>query len=253
MIFCFSATGNSTYAARRIAKNLEDRVVDIADALRKEELTYTLESGETVGFVMPTYFFGVPVILHAFLYALQFVTKEQHYTYLVLTCGGKTGAAGDMFAEVMRDNGYRLSAYYSVIMPDNYVLMYRAPEEEEIKAILCQADQEIDRICGDIRIRMTGNCDSHRGPVPGLMTKIAYPIYKRGRKTAKFYTTDACIGCGLCERLCPCEAIKLESGRPKWVEDQCVLCLACLNRCPKAAIQYGKKTIRRNRYQNPEL
>lgn len=113
--------------------------------------------------------------------------------------------------------------------------------------------QEIDRICGDIRIRMTGNCDSHRGPVPGLMTKIAYPIYKRGRKTAKFYTTDACIGCGLCERLCPCEAIKLESGRPKWVEDQCVLCLACLNRCPKAAIQYGKKTIRRNRYQNPEL
>ena len=63
---------------------------------------------------MPTYFFGIPVILHAFLYALQFVTKEQHYTYLVLTCGGKTGAAGDMFAEVMRDNGYRLSAYYSV-------------------------------------------------------------------------------------------------------------------------------------------
>ena len=36
MIFCFSATGNSTYAARRIAKNLEDRVVDIADALRKK-------------------------------------------------------------------------------------------------------------------------------------------------------------------------------------------------------------------------
>lgn len=252
MVFYFSATGNSAYAARRIAEKLGGRTVDIACALREEEMTYTLEPGETVGFVMPTYFFGIPVILHAFLYGLQFVTKERHYTYLVLTCGGKTGAAGDMFAGIMHDNDYLLSAYYSVVMPDNYILLYQAPGREETEALLRTADRELDEICEDIRVRMSGNCDRHRGAVPGLITKIAYPIYKRGRRTAKFYATDACIGCGLCERLCPCEAIKLENGRPNWVEDQCVLCLSCLNRCPQAAIQYGKSTVRRGRYQNPE-
>lgn len=252
MIFYFSATGNSEYAAKRIAKNLDDKTVNIARALRDDDMTYPLKPGETVGFVMPTYFFGIPVILHAFLYALQFVTKERHYTYLVLTCGGKTGAAGDMFAGVMRDNEYLLSAYYSVVMPDNYLLLYDVPKPEAVGPVLREADRELDAICADIRIRMGGNCDRHRGPVPGLFTKLAYPIYKRGRKTAKFYATDACVSCGLCERLCPCEAIRLENGRPRWVEDQCVLCLGCINRCPEAAIQYGKKTLRRGRYHNPE-
>ena len=252
MVFYFSATGNSAYAARRIADTLDDRTVDIARALREDDMTFTLEPGETVGFVMPTYFFGIPVILHAFLYALQFVTRERHYTYLVLTCGGKTGAAGDMFAGVMRDNSYLLSAYYSVVMPDNYILRYDAPSQEETQRLLRAADRELDEICGDIRIRMNGNCDRHRGPVPGLLTKIAYPFYKRGRKTEKFRVSDACVGCGQCEKLCPCEAIKLENGRPKWIEDQCVLCLACINRCPQKAIQYGKSTLRHGRYQNPE-
>ncbi len=253
MIFYFSATGNSAYAAKRIAKNLDDKVVDIAYALREGELTYPLEQGEAVGFVMPTYFFGIPVIMHAFLYALQFVTKERHYTYLVLTCGGKTGAAGDMFAGVMRDNDYVLSAYYSVVMPDNYILLYHPPKQDEVTALLRAADLEIDAICEDIRVRMSGNCDKHRGFIPGLLTKMAYPLYKRGRKTSKFYATDACVSCGLCEKCCPCEAIQLENGRPRWIEDQCVLCLACVNRCPRMAIQYGKATVDRGRYQNPEV
>ena len=252
MIFYFSATGNSAYVAKRIAKKLDDKVVDISCALRENKMMYPLESGETVGFVMPTYFFGIPVILHAFLYALQFVTREQHYTYLVLTCGGKTGAAGDMFAGIMRDNDYILSAYYSVVMPDNYLILYDPPKQEEVTALLRAADDEVDAICEDIRIRMSGNCDKHRGPMPGLMTKTAYSFYKRGRKTARFYATDACISCGLCEKICPCEAIQLENGRPRWVEDQCVFCLACINRCPCEAIQYGKATLHRRRYQNPE-
>ena len=253
MIFYFSGTGNSAYAAQRLAKKLGGQTVDISDALREGKTTYVLEPGETVGFVMPVYFFGIPVILHAFLYALQFVTKEQHYTYLVLTCGGKSGAAGDLFAGLMRDNAYALSAYYSVVMPDNYIVWYKAPTETKIRECLRAADQELDKICEDICIRMTGNCDRHRGPLPGIMTKVAYPIYKRGRKTAKFLATEACVGCGLCERLCSCEAIKLENRRPIWVEDQCVFCLSCINRCPQQAIQYGRHTVAHGRYQNPEV
>ena len=253
MIFVFSATGNSAYAAKRIAEKLGDRTVDIARAMRENRLTYRLEPGETVGFVMPTYFCGIPVLLHSFLYGLQFETKEQHYTYLVLTCGGSTGSAGEMFRSTMRENDYILSANYSVLMPDNYILAFRAPTSAAAEKLLEQADRELDDICADIRIRMSGNCDRHRGFAPRLKTRLFYPFYKRGRRTEKFTVSDGCTGCGQCAARCPCEAIVLENGRPKWTEDQCVLCLGCINRCPAAAIQYGKSTANRGRYRNPRI
>ena len=253
MIFTFSATGNSAWAAERLAEKLDDRTADLARAMQKGEMTYRLEPGETVGFVLPVYFWGIPVLLHAFLYGLQFETEEQHYTWLVLTCGGSTGGAGEMFRALMSENDYALSAWYSVRMPDNYVVGFDPPKPEKVTALLRQAEKELDGICEDIRIRMGGSCDRHRGFAPKLKTKVFYPFYRRGRKTAKFTVTESCIGCGRCAARCPCEAIRMEEGRPKWVEDQCVFCLGCINRCPKAAIQYGRKTLRRGRYQNPEF
>ena len=253
MIFTFSATGNSAYAAKRLAEKLDDRVVDIAKAMRDGEMRYKLMPGETVGFVMPVYFYGIPVLLNAFLYGLRFETDERHYCYLVLTCGGSSGAAGAMFRDMMRENDYALSAWYSVKMPDNCVLAFDPPKGEKVTRLLRAADGELDAICDDIRIRMTGNCDRHRGFAPKLKTRLLYRSYKRGRKTDKFYAEESCTGCGSCAAACPCEAIRMENGRPVWTEDQCALCLGCINRCPAQAIQYGKSTLRRGRYQNPEV
>lgn len=250
MIFYFSATGNSRYAADYLARHFRDRTVDIAQALREEPRSYPLQPGETVGFVLPTYFYGIPVILHAFLDELQFETEERHYTYLVLTCGAMTGSAGDQFAGMLQDRDYRISAYYSVRMPDNYLPMFNPPPPEKVDELLAAADRELDGIAADIELRMSGNCDHHRGPFPGLITKLLYPGYRRGRKTGKFRATDACISCGKCAASCPCEAIQMKDGRPVWVESQCVFCMGCINGCPTAAIQYGAATKKRRRYQN---
>ncbi len=66
-------------------------------------------------------------------------------------------------------------------------------------------------------------------------------------KPKKFYTTDECIGCDLCEKLCPLNNIKLLDKKPTW-GNNCIHCTACINRCPKEAIEYGKKTQGKNRY-----
>jgi MinD superfamily P-loop ATPase len=68
------------------------------------------------------------------------------------------------------------------------------------------------------------------------------------RSTRSFSVDDNCNSCGLCERICPIDAIELQNGRPVWVKKHCTQCLGCINRCPQRAIQHGTGTAKRGRY-----
>ena len=49
---------------------------------------------------------------------------------------------------------------------------------------------------------------------------------------------DACVGCGICERVCAMNAIsKDRKGRYKVAWRKCVLCMCCVESCPKHAIE----------------
>ena len=74
--------------------------------------------------------------------------------------------------------------------------------------------------------------------------KLPYPLFV---KADAFYSTDECIGCGLCEKLCPLKNIQIKDHRPVWGK-KCTHCMACIAKCPKKAIEYGKKSRRKNRY-----
>ena len=58
MIFYFTGTGNSLYAAQKLADDGE-KIVSIVDALRSKAFHYTLNVGEKLGFVFPVYFYTV--------------------------------------------------------------------------------------------------------------------------------------------------------------------------------------------------
>lgn len=55
MIFYFSGTGNSQAVANEIGSYQNERLVSIAQAMKLEQLTYSLESEEKVIFVFPIY------------------------------------------------------------------------------------------------------------------------------------------------------------------------------------------------------
>ena len=57
---------------------------------------------------------------------------------------------------------------------------------------------------------------------------------------------DLCIGCGLCEEICPYGAPRIEEGKCKMIEALCRGCGACAAECPRRAItmrHYGDQQM----------
>ena len=203
MIFYFSATGNSKYAAERIASATEDRLIFIRDAIRSRSYQYDVSHETRIGFVVPTYFQGLPSILTFFLDKLRLSGYTDQYVYLVLTCGETTGDAAGQMAKRLKGKGITLSAQFGVPMVDNYVPMFRIPEDMEIEETLDRAEEYIDDAARAIRALGIGDYNRCQGKAPGLRTAAAYPLYAHGRATKPFLVTDACVKCGLCQEICP--------------------------------------------------
>ena len=253
MLFYFSGTGNSKYVAERIASALEDHVISLRDAVRARRYRYDVSREERIGFVVPTYFYGLPSILNFFLDKLELTNYRGQYIYLVMTCGGSTGDAPGLAAKALKKKGLTLSAQFGIPMADNYVPMFKIADEEKINETLDKAEEYIDEAIRSIRSKGIGDYNRVRGAAAGAMTKLAYPMYQRGRSTKPFVVTDHCIGCGLCQEVCPCGAIAIAGGKPAWVKPKCVQCLACLHRCPAQAIHWKKADEDHGRYYNPRV
>lgn len=57
-----------------------------------------------------------------------------------------------------------------------------------------------------------------------------------------FVDPKACIGCGLCARMCPPQTLRIINNRPHFDLKTCIRCFCCQEHCPKGAITV-KKTL----------
>jgi ferredoxin/flavodoxin len=251
MIFYFSGTGNSEWAAKQIAKRTGDTVVSIAECTRNGQFSFELADGERIGFVFPVYFYGVPTIVSDFIWRLE-LSGNAGYTFAICTSGGDPARANSMQKKALVRRGMRLDAAFELSMPDNYIILFDLMTPPDKAALLFEAAKEsIEGIAAEVLSAKP--IPPRSGLGRWIKTAAFYPIYKNGRNTRKFYVLVDCNGCGLCEKLCPCSMIEMQSRRPVWKVDKCTQCLACLHRCPKRAIQYGRKTLSRGRYVNPNV
>lgn len=246
MIFYFTGTGNSQYVAQSLAREGE-QVISIGECLRNGRFAFDVLGFEPVGIVCPVYFGGLPMAVVQFLDKLE-LSEQPDYFYGVLTYGGFSAGAGNMLRGRVRKRGYRIDAVYSVRMPENYVMLYEIPTEEEQEKTLAEAEPVIGQIREQIsrREKVFAGTSVHGR----LLTGTLYPMYVKGRKTKDFYADDSCVGCGACAGRCPNKAIVMENGRPKWIRERCSFCMSCV-RC--GAIQYGDKLTGKARYKHPML
>ncbi len=249
MIFYFSATGNSKHLTKVIAEKSGEAFTDITECVRNKRYVFSLQKGERLGFVMPVYFYGVPSAVLDFLKNLKIDTDSSNYVFSAFTCGGTTAGAGKMLKKALAKKSISLNAQFAVAMVDNYIPMYEISNKEEAAEKLLRAKPVMDSIALSVEQKQNGDFDEIKGSQ--AMTKVLYPLYKPFRSTKRFYVTDACNSCKICEKGCVNSAIEIQNGKPVWVKKECTNCLRCIHSCPQKAIQFGKATEKRNRYLNP--
>ena len=239
MIFYFSGTGNSEWVAKQLSDKLEDQVMNIAD--KNQVGKFNLEEEAVVGFVFPIYAWAVPPIMMDFIKQLHL--SKNSFVFAVCTCESEQGNALKKLSKQLH-----LHSTYTVLMPNNYTIMIKADKKEVVQRKLATARQQLTVIADNIKNRKEVLEFKHAS-LGGIKTNIIAPLFNAYAKNTwkKFWVQDSCNGCGLCEKNCPKDCIKLVEKKPVWSEG-CVQCLSCYNRCPKTAIQFGKRSIMTERY-----
>lgn len=252
MIFYFSGTGNSAWAARYISKQLgDDNLLFIPDQLNGDK-TYRLSEGERLGFVFPTYGWGVPQFIEQFISAISIQGVD--YLYFVTTCGDDTGMTREIFCDAVERKGWTCALGYAIQMPETYICLpgFELDSKEKESRKLSDAQVRIERIVDDIRHCRRGIFDCLPGSMPWLKSKVVRPVFNNIIISPRpFRTTDSCISCGLCQRQCPMHNITLiDHTTPSW-GDHCVGCLRCYHSCPSGSIRWGIFTDKKGQYLAP--
>ena len=235
--YCFSGTGNTLLAARRVAEVL--RAGGVPVVLRRLDKADSAavparEPGVTLGLAFPVAAFSTYPLVWRFIEALP--PGRGTPVFMLATMGGFSGLLVGPLKRLLLSKGYLPLAACEVRMPGNYLIRCRPLEE-------CRG-----RLEGGLRVAEAFGRDLLEGrarwrrfsPLPYAVvrwfwTHAARSFAKDGKK---FHADSAtCTRCGGCVRMCPVANISLpaDGGVPVW-SGACEMCQRCIAFCPEHAV-----------------
>lgn len=246
MVLYFSATGNTEFIAKELAKRLDDGCLNLLSRIKENDHT-PIHSEKPLVICAPVYVCEMPRFLAKYL-------KEQSFTgssdvYFIFTSGGYCGISGALAKKMFRSKGMQYHGHAEFKMPRNYVAndSYPMLEKDEVEKRILDCLHQLKDVAATIleKGKLTAR---HIYFFEKAVTLPFNPVWCKYKLTAKdFYATDACLGCGKCEKLCPLNNIQIENKKPVWGKN-CTHCMACIGNCPVSAIEYGTITIDKERY-----
>ena len=273
MIFYFSGTGNTKWAASKLASATHEDLISIAPYMRADDSSHTLaepfilKENERLGFVFPVHGWRVPKLVREFIGRMKVQRAESDaagslpFAYCVCTAGDSIGLTIENLNQTISQNPSlqalgitEVSSSYSLIMPESYVglpFMDVDPKEKEIWK-KSKSAQELAVICEEIFDRKEGVSRLVKGPIPWFFTKVVGGFFENVLITDKRFHVekDKCVKCGICANVCPVGDIKGGHGEyPEWLHHKdCLTCFTCYHHCPHHAIEFGKQTQKKGQY-----
>ena len=252
MIFYFSGTGNSQWAAKIMASS-DERVVFMSPETAEE--TYTLDEGERLGFCYPVHGWQPPRYVRKFIEKLKITNTEGHYCYLLLTCGDNIGMTMEISRKMFNEIGIHISRTFQIQMPESYVALPGMDVDTEANE--CKKIDDAFDLLGEYKRALNSKIEGNdlildKGKCPWLLSHVVGAFFNRFMITDRPFIVDnnLCKRCGKCQKACPVNNVgKNEDGTPRWKHNgKCVTCLSCYHHCPFHAINYGVFTKKHGQY-----
>ena len=252
MIFYFSGTGNTKWAASKLASATHEDLISIAPYMRADDSSHTLaepfilKENERLGFVFPVHGWRVPKLVREFIGKMKVQRAEPDaagsqtlsdisgisasagnsagslpFAYCVCTAGDSIGLTIENLNQTISQNPSlqalgitEVSSSYSLIMPESYVGLPFMDVDPKEKEIWkkSKSAQELAVICEEIFDRKEGVSRLVKGPIPWFFTKVVGGFFENVLITDKRFHVE---------------------------KDKCVKCGICANVCPVGDIKGG--------------
>ena len=246
MVLYFSATGNTEFVARELAKRLGDKCINLLERVKTQDHS-PLHSEKPFVICAPVYVCEMPRFLADYLKKQTFTGSKD--VYFIFTSGGYCGISGMLAKNIFKAKKMVYRGHAEFKMPRNYVAndSYPMLEKEEIEKRIRDSYQQLEQVAKDI-FALNKLQARHVYLFETVVTVPFNPVWCKYKLTAKaFYVKESCAGCGKCEKLCPLNNIQIVDKKPVW-GNQCTHCMACIGNCPVSAIEYGTITQNKEPY-----
>lgn len=256
MIFYLSCTGNTRWAAQRLADVTNDRMVFIPDAVMGD-CVYHLHDGERIGFCLPVHGWRVQPMVRQFLEKLSIQRSSENgktpYCYFLLTAGDSCGTYAEQLEQLLEAKGLRVQSCCSVLMPESYVGLPFMDVDTDLREAekKMNASGVVQRFSEILVDRRSVRMPIHRGTMPWLLSGVLGKVFYGALITDKRFKCDTskCIGCGKCRKACPVGNIGMVDGKPQWLHNgRCLTCMACYHYCPEHAVSFWCFTGNKGQY-----
>ncbi|WP_160680386.1 EFR1 family ferrodoxin [Clostridium sp. C8-1-8] len=245
-IFYFSGTGNSLAVAKEPNYKFSDKGSIIPLSIFTNEESVEIDT-DVLGFVLPVHFMNIPDIVKSFIKKLTF--KTDPYIFAVATCNGISGASLVELNKYLDRKGKALSSGFVIYMPGNALVTPHNIEIERLNNYKAKATE----ISININNRSINNIEGKDSLKSRTVSAICKSMGKYLYLTPKNVSyTSQCVGCGICEKVCHLNNIKMVNKRSHWGKN-CSTCLACFHWCPNKAVKGGKMLNKRAQYHHPEV
>lgn len=252
MIFYFSATGNTKWAAEHLANALGEKLINIVDTTESD--VWELSEDEMVGFCFPVHGWRPPLLVRKFISRLEIKNFSDNFVWALCSAGDDIGQTMEILTKDLSLKGMELHGRFSIIMPESYVglpfMDVDKPEKEHAKKET--AKKAIAEYVQDIRNRERGVTKTYKGHWPRTNSYVLGGAFVKWLITDKPFrvSEEKCIRCGTCASVCPVKDIKGAKGLiPEWKHNgQCLTCFSCYHHCPTHAIEYGNRTKKKGQY-----
>ncbi len=242
----FSGTGNTKFCVNKFLE--ECGCGKNSFSIEENGTLEQIKKSQKIVIGYPVQYSNIPKILRDYIVNNRYVWKGKNI-FIIATMGLFSGDGAGISARLLKNYGAVIVGGLHLKMPDS-ICDERALKRsfEHNKRIVVKATEKICK-CVD-NIKNGKPPQEGLGVVyhwAGLFGQRLYFWGKTQKYTDKLKINSLkCIGCGLCERLCPMGNIAVKNGIAV-SGDKCTMCYRCISKCPEQVITLlGKKVIEQN-------